>query len=384
MGGWLTVVAQAWLAYDLSHSATMLGIVVFASQAPVFLIAPFGGFIADRFDRRRALIFIMVMAITVTGILTALALSNALKMWHLVVFSLSIGFVGAMEVTVRSVMTMDMVGKADLRRALSLNAILFHTTRIFGPVIGGYLLSTLGVGICFLLDALSYMAVIVSLSMMRLAPRAISNNDLGFKSIARAFSYSWKHEGIRRAMTLVAVCGAFGSSYVTLLPAIAQDTLKVEGFLLGALYAAAGAGSVLGAYAIGRVLHHHTVAVSIFALLSLGVSEVTLGYMHGFALVALILVSCTFAFTLLNGLTNSMVQEASAEELRGRVVSIYLMLALGAGALTAPAAGYLAQRFGNHMALTAAGVTCIGVALLYCAFFLKSGFGLRAANSERS
>src|SRR3984957_19781201 len=171
MGTWITNVTQGYLVYSLTHSPLLLGVVSFAGQVPVFFFSAFGGMISDRFDRRRMLLWTQSLACTESAVLAILTLTHLVQVWMVVCLALFQGFVNAFDVPIRQSMTVEMVGKEDLRHAISLNSMMFNLARVVGPPVAGILIALVGIGICFSLDAVSYGAVIVSLVMMHFPPR---------------------------------------------------------------------------------------------------------------------------------------------------------------------------------------------------------------------
>src|SRR5580693_6416013 len=166
MGTWITNVTQGWLVYSLTHSPLLLGVTSFAGQIPVFFLAAFGGAISDRFDRRRLLLITQSLACAESLVLAVLTLTHWITVWEIVCLALFQGFINAFDVPARQAMTVEMVGREDLRHAISLNSMIFNLARIVGPTVAGILIALVGVGVCFALDAVSYGAVIISLSLM--------------------------------------------------------------------------------------------------------------------------------------------------------------------------------------------------------------------------
>jgi MFS family permease len=225
MGTWITNVNQGWLVYSLTHSPLLLGVTSFASSVPVFFFSVFGGAIADRFDRRRMLLLTQSLACAESVVLAILTLTHSIKVWEIICLALFQGFINAFDVPTRQAMTVEMVGKEDLRHAISLNSMMFNLARVIGPSIAGILIALVGVGICFSIDALSYGAVIVSLVLMRFPPRLPVKHAAPLRAVKDGFFYVLGEREIRASLTLIAFCSAFGAAYLTLLPAFARDVL---------------------------------------------------------------------------------------------------------------------------------------------------------------
>ena len=329
MGTWITNVTQGWLVYSLTHSPLLLGVVSFAGQVPVFFFSAFGGMIADRFDRRRLLLLTQSLACAESAALAVLSLTHLIQVWMVASLALFQGFVNAFDVPLRQAMTVEMVGKEDLRHAISLNSMMFNLARVIGPPIAGILIALVGIGICFSLDALSYLAVIFCLTLMLFAPRPARKHAEPLAAIAQGFVYVWREREIRVSIFLIACCSAFGAAYLPLLPAVARDVLHQGSEGLGFLYGAVGGGALLGAYALARVPDRHLLATPVVAALSFGLALIAFSQSHVYWLSLALLMPCAFSLMLLGGSTNSIIQLLSRDDMRGRVVALYAMGFMG-------------------------------------------------------
>ena len=363
MGTWITNVTQGWLVYSLTHSPLLLGVTSFAGQIPVFFLAAFGGAISDRFDRRRLLLITQSLACAESLALAVLTLTHLITVWEIVCLALFQGFINAFDVPARQAMTVEMVGREDLRHAISLNSMMFNLARIVGPTIAGIVIALVGAGVCFALDAVSYLAVIVSLSLMAFAARPPRKHAQPFKAVAQGFAYVWRERVRRVSVLLITICSAGGAAYLPLLPAIARDVLHQSSEGLGFLYGAVGAGALLGAYALARVPDRHLFATPVVSALCFGLSLIAFSQSHIFWLSWLLLLPSAFSLMLLGGSTNSIIQLLSREDMRGRVVAFYAMGFMGMmpwGSLTL---GWVAEHLGTGSAVTIGGGTCILAAL---------------------
>jgi MFS family permease len=363
MGTWITNVTQGWLVYSLSHSPLLLGVTSFAGAVPVFFFSAFGGAIADRFDRRRMLLFTQSLACLESTALAILTLGHWIKVWEIVCLALFQGFVNAFDVPTRQAMTVEMVGKEDLRHAISLNSMMFNLARVVGPSIAGILIALVGAGICFSLDAFSYGAVIVSLFLMRFAARPPLRHAAPFRAVRDGFRYAWGERGIRVSLMLIALCSVFGAAYLSLLPAFARDVLHQGSEGLGFLYTAVGAGAFCGAYALARVPDRHLFATPVAAALSFGVSLILFSQSRWFGLSLMLLVPASFSLMLLGGSTNSIIQLLSRDDMRGRVVAFYAMGFMGMTPWGALILGSTAEHMGTGRAVAMGGAVCVLAAL---------------------
>jgi MFS family permease len=363
MGTWITNVTQGWLVYSLTHSPLLLGVVSFAGQIPVFFLAAFGGAISDRFDRRRLLLITQGLACAESVLLAGLTLTHLITVWEIVCLALFQGFINAFDVPARQAMTVEMVGREDLRHAISLNSMMFNLARIVGPTVAGILIALVGAGVCFAVDAVSYAAVIVSLSLMAFAARPPRKHAQPFKAVLQGFAYVWRSREIRAQLLLVTVCSAGGAAYLPLLPAIARDVLHQGSEGLGFLYGAVGAGALLGAYALARVPDRHLLATPVVAAFCFGLSLLAFSLSHIFWLSLVLLLPCSFCLMLLGGSTNSIIQLLSRDDMRGRVVAFYAMGFMGMMPWGSLILGWVAERAGTGFAVMLGGGTCILAAL---------------------
>ena len=364
MGTWITNVTQGYLVYSLTHSPFLLGLVSFAGSVPVFFFSAFGGMISDRFDRRRLLLITQSLSCMESAALAVLTLTHVIQVWMVACLALFQGFVNAFDVPIRQAMTVEMVGKEDLRHAISLNSMMFNLARVIGPPVAGILIALVGIGICFALDAVSYGAVIVCLTLMAFAPRPARKHAEPLRAVLQGFVYVWRHREIRISIFLIACCSAFGAAYLTLLPAVARDILHQGSEGLGFLYGAVGAGAFLGAYALARVPDRHLLATPVVAAISFGLSLLAFSQSHVFWLSLVLLMPCAFFLMLLGGSTNSIIQLLSRDDMRGRVVALYAMGFLGMMPWGSLILGFIAEHWGTGSAVAVGGSICILAALL--------------------
>lgn len=364
MGTWITNVTQGWLVYSLTHSPLLLGLVSFCGQIPVFFFAPFGGMISDRLDRRKMLLATQILACGQSLALAILTLTGIIQVWHIVCLALLQGFINAFDVPVRQGMTVDMVGRDDLRPAISLNSMMFNMARVVGPPVAGILIALAGAGFCFSLDAASYAAVIVCVALMRFAPRPARHHAQPLRAVRQGFAYAWRTREIRVSLMLIALCSAFGASYIPLLPAFARDVLHQDSRGLGFLYGAVGAGALMGGYALARIPDRHLLATPVLAAFGFGVALIAFSQSHLYWLSWLLLMPTAFCLMLLGGSTNSIIQLVARDEMRGRVVALYAMGFMGMMPWGSLILGTVAEHLGTALAVTLGGVICLGTAAI--------------------
>src|SRR5436309_8311829 len=222
-GTWMQQIAQSWLVYRLTQSAALLGLVSFAGQIPVFLFAPIGGAVADRVSRHRIVVLTQTAAMVLALILAALTLSGAVRVWHLFVLTTLLGIVNAFDIPARQAFMVDMVGRDDLMNAIALNSSMVNGARVVGPAVAGAVVAAVGEGWCFLLNAISYVAVIAGLLLMRV-PRAdrVRSNRSAIADIVEGFTYVGRTAPVRAVLLLLGIVSLTAMPYSVLLPVFAD------------------------------------------------------------------------------------------------------------------------------------------------------------------
>lgn len=380
MGTWMQSVAQAWLVYRLTHSPFLLGLTSFCAQVTVFFMASFGGMIADRVDRRKMLLVTQGLSMVQAAILAGLTLAGVVQVWEVIVLAFGIGLINSVDVPTRQAMTLDMVGRDDLRHAIALNSMMFNLARVVGPSIAGALIAIAGEGPCFALNALSFGAVLTSLLLMELPsrPRRVTGHPL--REIMAGYRYSFSTPRIRIALMLVAVSSMFGAAYLSLLPAFARDILHGASTSYGTLMTAVGIGALIGAYSLSRIHERWLTLAPIAASASFGTCLILFAHSHVLWLSVLLLLPTACSLMLLGGTTNTIIQIAADEHYRGRVISHYTQSFLGMMPWGALLLGYLAGHIGIGESVTIGGAVVIASAAL--AWFNRAGPELAQAPGE--
>jgi len=374
-GSWMQNVAQGWLVFDLTGSKLYLGIVGAAGTLPMLFLALPGGVIADRFNKRRIVIVTQTLALVQALILGLLAVTHLVKPWHIVVLASFSGLVNSLDVPARQAMTVEIVGKPDLMNAVALNSSAFNGARVFGPAIAGVIVAASGAGVCFLINAASYLAVIVSLLVIRPKPLRPSSKEVPMlEQIREGLGYSRRNAVIRDLLILTGVASVFGLQYGTLVPALAKEVLGVGPKQFGLLVSAAGVGAVTAALSIAAFGHlfipRRIVAVGSI-LAPVGIIALSTTQSYSFSVACLVVIG--FGMMLFLAVSNSIVQVASPDELRGRILSVRTLVFMGLAPLGALQVGWLAQRFGVPRSLEIGGFACLAAALY---------FALRSRHSE--
>ncbi len=362
IGTWMTQIATVWLVYHLTSSALMLGIVGFTSQIPNFLLTPFGGVLVDRFPRQRILIVTQVLAMVQSLTLAALALSGVIQIWHLLVLSLLQGIINAVNAPARQAIVTELVDRPeDLANAIAINSTMFNGARLIGPAIGGLLIARIGEAYCFLIDGVSYIAVIIALLAMRFKPKkmpTITGSPL--ERIKDGFDYAFGCPPIRAILLLSAIVSLLGMQYTVLVPVFADKILKGDAQTLGFLMAASGVGAVSGGiYLVTRqtIIGLGKLIVLGPALLGMGLIVFSVSRYLPLSLVAMFFIGLGTILQIASG--NTVLQTIVDDDKRGRVMSIYTMSFLGVVPFGNLLGGTLADRIGVTPTLIFAGSACL-------------------------
>jgi MFS family permease len=368
IGTWLTKVATAWLVYRLTGSAWLLGIVGFAGQIPTFLLAPLAGVLVDRWDRRRVLFATQTLAMLQSALLAGLTLGGYIRVWEIVVLNVLQGLIDAFDMPARQSMVVQMVDdRADLPNAIALNSSIVNGARLFGPAIAGVLIAAVGEGWCFLIDAVSYAAVILSVALMRIDahPRAPRTTRM-FREMVDGFRYVRASTPIRALLLLLAVSGIAGRPFSVLLPVIAHEVMHGGAGTLGALQATAGVGALVGAlYLASRASILGLGRVVVASAILFGLGLVTFSRAHGLWLAMPFLFLAGTGMMVQAAASNTIIQTIVDEDKRGRVMSLLGMSLFGSVPIGSLLAGALATRIGAENTILIGGVICVAAAGLF-------------------
>lgn len=359
-GTWMQSVAQAWLVYRLTNSALLLGSVGFASQIPVFLVAPLGGITSDRTNRQRLIIATQISSMILAGILAWLTLTGRVEVWHIFVLAALLGVVNAFDIPGRQSFLIDMVGREDLMNAIALNSSMFNGARVIGPAVAGILVARIGEGWCFAANALSYIAVIIGLLMMNVQSPARSTEHSPLEDIVEGFRWVNQTRIIRMLLLLIGLVSLVGMPYTVLMPVFADKILHGGARGLGILMGATGVGALFGALTLAAKTGvkglGRWVAIT---CASLGISLVCFSFSTSFWLSAALLLPAGYSMMLQMACSNTLIQTMVPDQLRGRVMSLYSMMFMGMAPFGAFFGGALAQHAGAPITVAAGGVACI-------------------------
>jgi MFS family permease len=368
VGTWMQQVAVAWLVYRLTNSAFLLGIVGFVGQIPTFICSPFAGVLADRHNRKNILLITQVLAMLQALILSLLIFSGHIQVWHIIVLSASLGIINSFDLPVRQAFTVEMIeDREDLSNAIALNSSMVNAARLIGPSIAGILIASVGEGMCFLLNALSYIAVIASLLAMKIIrPPVKTFNRNILLELKDGFRYAFNFYPIKIILILLALISLMGVPYQVLMPVFAKDIFHGGARTLGFLVAMGGVGALTGALYLAS--RRNVLGLGRIIALSAGLFGVCI---IAFSFSRIIWVSMAILFF---GGFGMMVQMASSniilqtivdEDKRGRVMSFYTMSFMGTAPFGSLLAGSLASKVGAPNTLLFGGICCIIGACLF-------------------
>ncbi len=361
VGTWMQTVAQGWLVYRLTGSTLLLGTVSFASQIPVFLIAPIGGIVADRSKRHRVVIATQAAAMVLAFILAALTLTHRIQVWQILVLAAGLGVVNAFDIPARQAFLMDMVGREDLMNAIALNSSMFNGARIIGPAIAGIVVAWVGEGWCFFANSVSYIAVIAGLLMMKIThPVNLANQGSPIENILEGFRFAARAAPIRAILLLLGLVSLVGMPYSVLMPVFASQILHGGAKELGWLMGATGVGALLGALSLAARAGLRGLG-KVIALCAggFGVSLIAFAASKMFWLSLILLLPVGFTMMVQMASTNTLLQSMVPDQMRGRVVAIYSMMFMGMAPFGAFFAGAVAHRIGAPWTVAIGGVACI-------------------------
>lgn len=365
VGTWMQIVAQGWLVYQLTDSPLYLGLVSFAASVPVVFLSLGAGAIIDRVPRRRVLVVTQTCAMLLAFVLAFLVFTGLVQPWHILVLSFLLGVVNAFDGTARQTFVKDMVGKEDLMNAIALNSATFNMSRLIGPALAGLALATVGAGWCFLLNGLSFLAVIAALLRMKLPPfEAPPQRGPLAAQVREGLRYIRHDVVVLPVMGLVVVSSLFGFSYNALLPAYARDILQVGAQGLGLLSTAVGLGALAGALMVassGRSQHKGLMLTA--GSLLFPVMLCLLALTDNFAVAMLLLVGAGLGFMVQNATANTLVQTNVPDELRARVMSVYMLAFFGMSPLGSLQAGAVAERWGVAAGIGLGALIALGFAV---------------------
>lgn len=370
IGTWMQNVALNWLLFRLTGSPFMLGAATFAGQIPIFILAPVSGVIGDRFDRRKILIAVQCASMIQAFILAGITLAGVVEAWHLIVLTFFLGIINAFELPIRQALVFDLLDdKRDLPNAIALNSSLFNGSRLIGPAVAGMIVALAGEGICFLINAFSYLASVSAFTAMKIRKTFREKKESRvLADINEGIRYAAGSSPVKELLILIALISFFGLTFPVLLPVFASEVLHGDSHTFGFLVSSAGAGAFTATLylaarssirGLGRVVNIALYAISagfvVFSFSTILYISMAALFVVGFTSIVVI-ASC-----------NTILQTVVDESKRGRVMSLYVMAFTGTAPVGGLIAGSVSEVTGAPVTLAACGICCLIIAFLFSA-----------------
>ena len=368
IGTWMTRLATSWIVYQLTDSAFLLGLTSFVGQIPAFFVAPIAGVWLDRWNRHRVLVITQVLAMIQSLALATLALTGWINLWWIIGLALFQGLINAFDMPARQAFVIEMIeDRADLGNAIALNSSMVNGAKLVGPAVAGVLVATAGAGVCFLIDGISYIAVIWSLLAMKVAPaRPQAARKSALQELAEGWKYVVQSPAIRSILLLLALTSVIGMPYTVLLPVVAAEVLHGGAHTLGFLMAMSGVGAL--ASAIGLALRRSVIGlgkrIAISAAL-FGGGLILLGLSRSLTISLILMTITGFGMMQQMAASNTILQTIAADDKRGRVMSFYTLSILGMNPIGSLLAGSVAAKLGVPATMLGAGAICLAGAVWF-------------------
>ena len=360
VGTWMQNAAQSWLVYRLTHSELLLGTTWFCSQIAVFALGPLGGLAADRYSRQRIVILTQVMSMLQALALAALTITGHVQVWHVLALAGLLGVINAFDMPARQALVIEMTSREDLINAISLNSAVFNTARVVGPGVAGLLVAAIGEGMCFLLNGVSFLAVIVCLAAMRLPRFDPKPHPPVLEHLADGFRYAARHSAVRRLLAVMGAATLAGMPGLVLMPFFADGIFHRGSEGYGVLMSAMGIGAVFGTLVLARRTDAGGLTrVMVFSGLTMGITYLAFAFSNSFYLSLAIMPVIGFSVMRQLASANTTIQTLIPEEYRGRIMALYAMTVVGLGPFGSLAAGALANQFGPRATMAMGGVLAL-------------------------
>jgi len=367
IGYWIQIVAQSWLLYKLTGSATLLGVLSFASSLPILLLAPVAGWWADRCNLHRTMFATQLLELLQAVTLATLALTGVLQPWHIITLAMLMGIFVAVELPIRHAYLLELVeGKEDLPNAIALTSLMANSGRMVGPALAGILIGVLSEAHCFLINAFTYIAVVISFLLIRVRaqPREPSKQAL-LAGLREGFAYCWNLLPIRALLMTLSVVALLATPYSTLMPVMVREVFHGDSELMGFLMSASGGGAICGTlYLASRKNARGLVRLIIIAVLAAGTALALFANAPSMWIALPLLSVVGFGILVTSVSVNTILQTIVDDDKRGRVMSLYTAAFLGVMPFGALTAGALADLIGPRATLTLGGVCCVTAALV--------------------
>jgi MFS family permease len=365
IGTWMQMVAQGYLVYQMTDSPFALGLVGFTRAVPIFTFSLFAGVVADRVDRRKLLIVTQTLAGVFALVLAVLTSTGVITVWMIMVIAFFSSAVAAFDNPTRQALVPDIVGKEYIANAVALQSAAFNGTGVLGPSLAGLALGFVGISACFYINAISFLAVIIALFMMSSIPNRTQRKATMIQNLREGFGYVRGNRVVAALLIQMALVGLLGRPYTQMMPAVQRDVLHVGATGLGLLMAFSSVGALIGALAIASLSDFsHRGLMLIFTIAAFGAGLIAFSSSRSFALSLGLLVIVGGGATMSMSTTNMLIQLNVPAEFRGRIMSMYTMIAMGTMPLGSMILGSVASFIGVPETLAFGGVGCIAALVL--------------------
>jgi MFS family permease len=380
IGTWMQSIGQAWLVLQLTHSAWLLGVVGALQFLPVMLLSLFGGVLADRFPKRRVLLFTQSFAMLQATVLWTLVASGHIQVWEVLVLASLLGFTNSFDMPTRQAFVVEMVGREDLPNAVALNSSIFNMARVIGPGLGGLIIAFLGIAPLFLLNAISFVPVIIGLSLIRLselhalAKHSTTSGDTSkqstLQSLREGLEYVVRTPSVLLIITVIGIISLFGINFNVILPLFATEVLHSGAMGFGFISAAFGLGALFSALWLAWVNRKPSVKYVLTAASAFSILEILFAFSHLYVLSLILIATVGFAMIAFSANSNTALQTVTPDHLRGRVMSVYMVVFAGSVPLGNLFTGGLAHAYGAPIALLIGG--CLSLVAAFVGWILRS------------
>jgi MFS family permease len=371
VGTWMQSVAQAWLVYRLTHSALLLGTAWFCTQIPVLAFGSLGGLAADRYSRHRLVIVTQILLMCQAFALAALTLSGKIQVWQILALATVLGTINAFDMPGRQSLIVQMTSKDDLLNAISLNSAVFNGARVVGPAVAGLLVAAFGEGVCFLLNGVSFLAVIGCLVAMRLPKFTRHAQDSPWTHLVEGFRYVHGHRAVRTVLGMMAAITIAGMPAVVLMPFFADAIFHRGSRGMGILMGAMGAGAVAGTLVLAWRARVSALPRVIFrSAILMGGGFCFFAWSNVFYLSLAVMPLIGYSVMRQMASANTLIQTLIPDEFRGRTMAFYTMTVVGLGPFGSLAGGAMAHAYGARLTVAAGGALALAAAVV---FRMKSG-----------
>jgi MFS family permease len=387
MGTWMQVTAQGWLVWELSHSEVALGIVSMLGSLPLLLFGLWAGVWADRLDRRKVLIATQAVAMLLAFILAALVWTKTVQLWHIYVLSFLLGCVGALDFPAQQAFLGDLAGMTNVRKAIVLNAMIFQIARMIGPALAGFVVGAVGAALAFLLNGLSFSAVIISLLIVRSQQVRLPGGGDQVRAVLEGLRFIKREQRVQELILLATLVTFFGISLLSFFPALAADVLQGDAQTLGILLASSGAGAFIGATIVAPLAQtaRYIGRVIGLAVIWVGAWWIAVSFSRSLPLSILCIFLVSLAMPTVMTTVNSLLQVMAPPKMRGRLLSAFIIVSFGIQPLAALIIGFFAARLGIAAAIMIDGIAIIvgALALLVCRPGLRNWIAPQPVETER-